>query len=232
MKVWSLLAFLLLVGTISSALDTDPPRFEFLEPALRTTSENVLVRVKITDESGVDENSIVLELDGQRVPFQWDGEFVLAQVRLVEGWHFLSLAARDRVGNTSSASLRFQVLGREVRLISDNLYIVGGKVRVNLLLVNPKEEGWAERLEVWLGNSSRTVEISVPPRGTDSVEVVFEAPPPGRYILRVCREGGTELCSQQVEVFSGAGFNFLHLLPPSFLGLLLFAVLRRGRRFS
>lgn len=232
MRVWPLLVFLLLVGTISSALDTDPPSFEFLEPALKTTSENVTVRVKVTDASGVDENSIVLELDGQGVPFEWDGEFVLAWVRLAEGWHFLTLAASDGVGNRGSASLRFQVLGREVRLISENLYIVGGRVKVHLLLMNPKEESWVEQLEVWLGGSSQVVEISVPPRETDSVEVVFGAPPPGRYILRVRRGDGAELYSQQVQVFSGAGFNFLHLLPPSFLGLLLFAVLRRRRRFS
>jgi len=232
LRVWSLLAFLLLVGTISSALDTDPPSFEFLEPALKTTSENVTVRVKVTDASGVDENSIVLEVDGQGVPFEWDGELVLARVRLAEGWHFLTLVANDRVGNRGSASLRFQVLGREVRLISENLYIVEGRVRVHLLLVNPKEESWVEQLEVWLGSSMQVVGISVPSCETDSVEVVFGAPSPGRYLLRVRRRDGAELYSQQVQVFSGAGFNFLHLLPPSLLGLFLFAVLRRRRRFS
>ncbi|MBI4743407.1 MAG: hypothetical protein HY776_01035, partial [Actinobacteria bacterium] len=102
------LIFLLLFTKTSFASDTTPPFVNNLTPAENsyTPWHKPLIQADIFDsESGIDQNSIILKIDGIPVSYNYNpltGQLSYLPVNFLStGKHILSLEVKDNNGNTS-----------------------------------------------------------------------------------------------------------------------------------
>jgi hypothetical protein len=211
---------LLLLPTLHTQVDSYPPVFVFEEPSSELlVGDELQIKIRVVDESGINTDSIVLQLDNTVLSYRWEnGCFVLAHVeRLEEGWHFLKISARDTVGNLGSATYRFRAFfpERTVEILSENLIVHNNRVSLSLMIHNPKAETWEESLYLRLDGIENSVSISVPPRGIQviSASLPVKNVPPGIYTLSVLRQTGENISSRRVYLIRREGFPFLLLLP-------------------
>lgn len=97
--------------------DTIPPTLEVLEPTSANVSENVMMRVRITDPSGIDPSSISVTLDGGLAPHTWaDGVVTSSFVALSPGGHLVVVRVKDASSNHNEASVNisFNVMSPSV----------------------------------------------------------------------------------------------------------------------
>jgi hypothetical protein len=228
----------LLVQPLHAGGDVLPPVIVFEEPSSDLlTSERLHVRVRVVDESGISVESIRLQLDNVDLLHRWEnGCLVLAEVSgLEEGWHLLRVSAQDAAGNPASATFRFRVFfpERSVEILSENLAVLGGKVRVSLLVHNPKADVWEEEMCARLDGVENTFRISVPPNGNQPLEIFLPAGSlrPGTYTLSVLRQTGENVGSRTVRLSKEREFPFfLFLLPVAAVSVLVFLIVRRRKR--
>jgi len=215
-----MLILLFLLPTLHAQVDSYPPVFIFEEPSSELlVGDELQIKIRVVDESGIDTGSIVLQLDNTVLSYRWEnGCFVLAHAeRLGEGWHFLKISAKDSAGNLGSATYRFRAFfpERTVEILSENLIVHNNRVSLSLMIRNPKAETWEESLHLRLDGIENSVSISVPPRGIQviSASLPVKNVPPGIYTLSVLRQTGENISSRRVYLIRREGFPFL-LLPP------------------
>jgi hypothetical protein len=231
---WLLL--LLLHPLLHAQADVLPPVLVFEEPTSDLlTSERLQVRVRVVDESGIRVGSIRLQLDNVDLYHRWEnGCLVLAEVSgLEEGWHLLRISAEDSAGNLGSATFRFRVFfpERSVEILSENLVVEEGKVRVSLLVHNPKAEVWEEEMRARLDGVENTFHVSVPPSGNQPLEIFLPAGSlrPGTYTLSVLRQTGENVGSRAVHLSREREFPFLLLVPVVAAAVLVLLKVRRKK---
>jgi len=131
-------------------IDDTPPEIFDVFPADRMVISNnsPTIRAVLKDgESGIDENSIVLEVDGQELAHSFDAVDGLLQCKisrenpLQEGIHSLSIECKDRTkrdGNLSSVTAVFAVYSKKFEV---------------LYVYSPPEHGYSElkraESEIW-----------------------------------------------------------------------------------
>jgi hypothetical protein len=105
------------LGTFALFADTLAPRIAPLAPA-RTTAPGAYNRwaleARLAEEgSGVDTRASGFEVDGARVPSEWDAEESTLRwrprVAPVPGRHTFTVVASDRAGNTARSSGSFVI---------------------------------------------------------------------------------------------------------------------------
>jgi hypothetical protein len=215
-----MLILLFLLPTLHAQVDSYPPVFVFEEPSSELlVGDELQIKIRVVDESGIDTDSIVLQLDNTVLSYRWEnGCFVLAYVeRLEEGWHFLKISARDTTGNLGSATYRFRAFfpERTVEILSENLIVHNNRVSLSLMIRNPKPKAWEESLYLRLDGIENSVSISVPAGGIQviSTSLPVKNVPPGIYTLSVLRQTGENISSRRVYLIRSEGFPFLLLLP-------------------
>jgi hypothetical protein len=229
---WVVFWFLLLLPITYAQTDSYPPVFVFEQPSSELLlSDNLQIKIRVVDESGINVESIRLQLDNGAIDYRWEsGCLVVAETgELEEGWHTLKVSAEDLAGNFGWAVLRFKVVfpERKAEILSENLVVRGGEVSVSLLLRNPKTGRWEEPLHVKLDGVENTFVVSVPPLGTQLVETCLPVKdmPPGIYTMSVLREMGDNIGSRTVRLIRvREGFHPVFLFAPV-VGVVLVLVL-------
>jgi hypothetical protein len=110
---WVVFWFLLLLPITYAQTDSYPPVFVFEQPSSELLlSDNLQIKIRVVDESGINVESIRLQLDNGAIDYRWEsGCLVVAETgELEEGWHTLKVSAEDLAGNFGWAVLRFRVV--------------------------------------------------------------------------------------------------------------------------
>ena len=111
--------------------DTVPPIIDILEPTSKDVSENVTVRFKVADSSGVNSGFISVALDNMPVQYTLDGDIArITFTGLGAGEHVVKITAKDASSNhnEASAAVSFTVTRRATPVTSALAVGVGENV--------------------------------------------------------------------------------------------------------
>jgi len=85
--------------------DVTPPTIDVLEPTSKNVGENVTVRFKVADPSGIDSGSISVTLDETPVQYTRAGDIITGSfIGLEAGEHVVKITAKDVSSNHNKAS--------------------------------------------------------------------------------------------------------------------------------
>ena len=141
--------------------DVKPPVFHLLEPLTKTVEENFLLRVRIIDDFGIDENKIVVRIDGQERGFTWKENLLLSEQNLPPGKHLVEVLVTDVGGNENLLTLELFTLSRVITEVTTEKGKRG--ILVSLYLKNRSEFHVNKRYALVAGGESKELEVSLRP---------------------------------------------------------------------
>jgi hypothetical protein len=188
--------------------DVKPPLLKLLEPLTKTVEEDFILRVKIIDDFGIDENRIQVRVDGQEIGFMLSGDLLLCELKgIPQGRHLVEILVNDVGSNENVLTWDLLVLPRVITEISTREE--KGKIFVNLHAKNRSELPVTKRYMLVLGGESKKLEVSLNPGEETSM------------VIEVSRANANAL--ELIDLGTGAktflplrqerGFPYLLLLP-------------------
>jgi len=181
-------------------IDTNPPVMELLEPTENRVCENLRVKIRVSDESGIDADSIKTKLDGTSVEHTYSGNEVLIQLEgMKAGWHELSVEIQDLNKNLGTLNFYFEVVHENEKsqtCVLENLGVGESKsiflenMDVRKITVTVENfEGRLERIDVDVAQienlsypdnlaiySSLEISVNKPAEASVQVDIEFSVP--------------------------------------------------------
>ena len=193
--------------------DIQPPSLLLLEPLDQTVEEDFVLRLKIADDFGIDENRISVRMDGQERGFALAGNLLTSEFRnLPAGKHFVEVLVPDAENNENSLALELSVVPRVVTELSAKEGKAGGPLVLDLRVRNRSENRVSKHYALVLAGQLKELEISLDPGEETSVSVEFGTKGLGTecVVELLDLESGARTC---VPLHLAAGSPFLTLLP-------------------
>jgi hypothetical protein len=203
--------------------DVKPPSLLLLEPLAQNVEEDFMLRVRVTDDFGLDEKNTKVKIDRQEKGFTLTENFLVCEFKKVPaGKHLVEISVVDVGGNENRLSIELTVLPR----VSVEIHIrkEREKVVVNLHLKNCSKAQITKHYTLVLAGYARELEVPLNPNQETVVSVEFGGIELKEYVVELIDLDTEFKTCASMKV--SEGFPFLVLFPIGLgttlgLGLLL-----------